>query len=104
MPDADWSGLIMPDRYTDSVPAMLIAAGMLGGSVVYAWDVRERVGASAVTRAQHPIPLAARRDLTGTARTTNARRDRPRADAPRKRNESAFTACFAFTAWFDAIN
>ena len=45
MSDADWSGLIIPDRYMDPVPAMFVAAGMLGGSVVHAWDVREGIGA-----------------------------------------------------------
>jgi uncharacterized protein (TIGR03083 family) len=44
MSDADWSGLIIPDRYMNPVPAMYIAAGMLGGSVVHAWDVREGIG------------------------------------------------------------
>jgi uncharacterized protein (TIGR03083 family) len=45
MSDADWSGLVIPDRYADPVPAMFIAAGLLGGSVVHAWDVREGIGA-----------------------------------------------------------
>jgi uncharacterized protein (TIGR03083 family) len=44
MSDADWSGLVIPDRYMDPVPAMFVAAGMLGGSVVHAWDVREGIG------------------------------------------------------------
>jgi uncharacterized protein (TIGR03083 family) len=45
MSDADWSGLVIPDRYMDPLPAKFIAAGMLGGSVVHAWDVREGIGA-----------------------------------------------------------
>jgi len=45
MSDADWSGLIIPDRYMDPLPAKFVAAGMLGGSVVHAWDVREGIGA-----------------------------------------------------------
>lgn len=45
MSDADWSGLIIPDRYMDPVPAMYVAAGLLGGAVVHAWDVREGIGA-----------------------------------------------------------
>jgi uncharacterized protein (TIGR03083 family) len=39
--DADWTGLIVPDRYMGPLPAMIIAAGMLGGSTVHGWDVRE---------------------------------------------------------------
>jgi hypothetical protein len=42
--DADWSGLIVPDRYMGPLPAMIIAAGMLGGSTVHGWDVREGLG------------------------------------------------------------
>jgi uncharacterized protein (TIGR03083 family) len=42
--DADWSGLIVPDRYMGPLPAMIIAAGMLGGSTVHGWDVREGIG------------------------------------------------------------
>src|SRR5439155_14454026 len=30
--DTEWSGLIIPDRYMGPLPAMIIAAGMLGGS------------------------------------------------------------------------
>ena len=43
--DADWSGLIVPDRYMGPLPAMIIAAGMLGGSTVHGWDIREGLGA-----------------------------------------------------------
>jgi len=43
--DADWSGLIIPDRYMGPLPAMIIAAGMLGGSTVHGWDVRQGLGA-----------------------------------------------------------
>jgi len=45
MSAADWSALIIPDRYMDALPAMFVAAGMLGGAVVHAWDVREGIGA-----------------------------------------------------------
>jgi uncharacterized protein (TIGR03083 family) len=43
--DADWTSLIIPDRYMGPLPAMVIAAGMLGGSTVHGWDVREGLGA-----------------------------------------------------------
>jgi uncharacterized protein (TIGR03083 family) len=43
--DADWSGLIIPDRYMGPLPAMIIAAGLLGGSTVHGWDVRQGLGA-----------------------------------------------------------
>jgi uncharacterized protein (TIGR03083 family) len=43
--DADWSGLIIPDRYMGPLPAMIIAAGMLGGSTVHGWDVRQGLDA-----------------------------------------------------------
>jgi uncharacterized protein (TIGR03083 family) len=43
--DADWSGLIVPDAYMGPLPAMILAAGMLGGSTVHAWDVRQGLGA-----------------------------------------------------------
>ena len=43
--DTEWSGLIIPDRYMGPLPAMIIAAGMLGGSTVHGWDVREGIGA-----------------------------------------------------------
>ena len=45
MSDADWTGLIIPDRYMDPLPAMYVAAGMLGGYTVHGWDVREGIGA-----------------------------------------------------------
>jgi len=41
----DWSGLIIPDRYMGPLPAMIIAAGSLGGMTVHSWDVREGLGA-----------------------------------------------------------
>jgi uncharacterized protein (TIGR03083 family) len=43
--EAEWTGLIVPDRYMGPLPAMIIAAGMLGGSTVHGWDVREGLGA-----------------------------------------------------------
>jgi uncharacterized protein (TIGR03083 family) len=45
MSDADWSDLIIPNRYMNPLPAKFVAAGMLGGSVVHAWDVRQGIGA-----------------------------------------------------------
>jgi uncharacterized protein (TIGR03083 family) len=43
--DADWSGLIVPDPYLGPLPAMIIAAGLLGGYTVHGWDIREGFGA-----------------------------------------------------------
>lgn len=43
--DADWSSLLVPDRYLGPLPAMVIAEGMLGGYTVHGWDVRQGVGA-----------------------------------------------------------
>ncbi len=42
--DADWTGLMVADPYMGPLPVMIIAAGMLGGSVVHGWDVREGLG------------------------------------------------------------
>ncbi len=43
--DADWSGLIVPERYLGPLPAMIIVEGLLGGYTVHGWDVRQGVGA-----------------------------------------------------------
>jgi uncharacterized protein (TIGR03083 family) len=43
--DADWSGLIVPERYMGPLPAMAIVEGLLGGYTVHGWDVREGLGA-----------------------------------------------------------
>ena len=43
--DADWSGLIVPERYMGPLPAMIIVEGILGGYTVHVWDVREGLGA-----------------------------------------------------------
>jgi uncharacterized protein (TIGR03083 family) len=43
--DADWTDLIVPDAYMGPLPAMIIAAGMLGGSTVHSWDLRQGLGA-----------------------------------------------------------
>lgn len=43
--DADWTGLAVPDRYLGPMPAMVIAEGLLGGSTVHGWDVRQGLGA-----------------------------------------------------------
>jgi uncharacterized protein (TIGR03083 family) len=43
--DADWSGLIVPERYMGPLPAMVIVEGILGGYTVHVWDVREGLGA-----------------------------------------------------------
>jgi uncharacterized protein (TIGR03083 family) len=42
--DADWSGFIVPDPYMGPLPAMIIAAGLLGGATVHGWDVRQGLG------------------------------------------------------------
>ena len=42
--DADWSGLIVPERYFGPLPAMFIIEGVLGGVAVHCWDVREGLG------------------------------------------------------------
>src|SRR6266516_2220510 len=42
---ADWSGLIVPERYLGPLPAMIIVEGLLGGYTVHGWDVRQGVGA-----------------------------------------------------------
>jgi uncharacterized protein (TIGR03083 family) len=42
--DAQWSGLLIPDPYLGPLPVMIIAAGMLGGATVHAWDVRQGLG------------------------------------------------------------
>jgi uncharacterized protein (TIGR03083 family) len=43
--DADWSGLMVPERYFGPLPAMAIVEGILGGLTVHVWDVREGLGA-----------------------------------------------------------
>jgi uncharacterized protein (TIGR03083 family) len=43
--DADWSSLVVPERYFGPLPAMFIAEGLLGGYTVHGWDVREGLGA-----------------------------------------------------------
>jgi uncharacterized protein (TIGR03083 family) len=43
--DANWSGLIVPERYFGPLPAMAIVEGILGGCTVHVWDVREGLGA-----------------------------------------------------------
>jgi uncharacterized protein (TIGR03083 family) len=42
--DADWSGLMIPERYLGPLPAMIIVEGLLGGYTVHGWDVREGMG------------------------------------------------------------
>ena len=42
--DADWSGLMVPERYLGPLPAMIIVEGLLGGLTVHVWDVREGLG------------------------------------------------------------
>jgi uncharacterized protein (TIGR03083 family) len=42
--DAEWSSLMIPDVYLGPLPAMIIAVGILGGSAVHLWDVREGLG------------------------------------------------------------
>jgi uncharacterized protein (TIGR03083 family) len=43
--NADWSGLMIPDRYMGPLPAMIIVEGALGGYTVHGWDVRQGLGA-----------------------------------------------------------
>ena len=43
--DADWSRLIVPERYMGPLPAMIIVEGLLGGYTVHGWDVRQGLGA-----------------------------------------------------------
>ena len=43
--DADWSGLMVPDAYMGPLPAMIVAAGLLGGYTVHGWDIRQGLGA-----------------------------------------------------------
>ena len=43
--DTDWSDLIVPERYFGPLPAMIIVEGILGGSTVHGWDVRQGLGA-----------------------------------------------------------
>jgi uncharacterized protein (TIGR03083 family) len=42
--DSEWSSLVIPDPYMGSLPVMIVAAGMLGGATVHAWDVRQGLG------------------------------------------------------------
>jgi uncharacterized protein (TIGR03083 family) len=42
--DADWSGLMIPERYFGPLPAMIIVEGLLGGYTVHGWDVRQGLG------------------------------------------------------------
>jgi uncharacterized protein (TIGR03083 family) len=42
--DADWSGLVVAEPYMGPLPAMFIAAGLLGGYAVHGWDVHEGLG------------------------------------------------------------
>ena len=43
--DADWTRLIVPERYMGPLPAMIIVEGLLGGYTVHGWDVRQGLGA-----------------------------------------------------------
>jgi uncharacterized protein (TIGR03083 family) len=43
--DAEWSGLMVAERYFGPLPAMIIVEGILGGLTVHVWDVREGLGA-----------------------------------------------------------
>jgi uncharacterized protein (TIGR03083 family) len=42
--DAEWTGLLVADPYMGPLPVMVVAIGLLGGSVVHGWDVREGLG------------------------------------------------------------
>jgi uncharacterized protein (TIGR03083 family) len=41
--EADWSGLVVADRYTGPLPACVHVIVWLAGFAVHAWDVRERM-------------------------------------------------------------
>ena len=42
--ESDWSSLVVSDPYLGPLPVMIIAAGMLGGLTVHAWDIRQGLG------------------------------------------------------------
>jgi uncharacterized protein (TIGR03083 family) len=42
--DDEWSELMVPDPYLGPLPAMFIAAGLLGGATVHGWDVQQGLG------------------------------------------------------------
>jgi uncharacterized protein (TIGR03083 family) len=42
--EAEWSGLMVSERYFGPLPAMIIVEGILGGLTVHVWDVREGLG------------------------------------------------------------
>ena len=43
--DAEWSGMLVSDRYFGPLPAMVIVEALLGGYTVHGWDVRQGLGA-----------------------------------------------------------
>jgi uncharacterized protein (TIGR03083 family) len=42
--DDEWSTFLVADKYIGPLPAMVVAAGSLGGLTVHAWDIREGLG------------------------------------------------------------
>ncbi len=42
--EGEWTQLLVRDPYLGPLPAMVVAAGLLGGYTVHGWDVREGLG------------------------------------------------------------
>jgi uncharacterized protein (TIGR03083 family) len=42
--DADWSELLVHDKYLGPLPAMIVVEGLLGGSAVHTWDIYQGMG------------------------------------------------------------
>jgi uncharacterized protein (TIGR03083 family) len=42
--DADWTDLLVHDKYLGPLPAMIVAVGSLGGYAVHTWDIYEGIG------------------------------------------------------------
>ena len=57
--DADWSGLMIPERYLGPLPAMIIVEGLLGGYTVHGWDVRQGLGTCHAIRGRRGRPPGA---------------------------------------------
>lgn len=48
--DDDWSGLVVADRYTGPLPAMVHVIAWLAGFAIHCWDVREGSGTAHTLR------------------------------------------------------
>jgi uncharacterized protein (TIGR03083 family) len=42
--DADWSQLLVHDKYLGPLPAMIVVEGLLGGYAVHTWDIFQGLG------------------------------------------------------------